>query len=56
MNAQVVLPGHVLRALADGGAVSTRDLAAVSGLGDFRVERYGDALLALLAEPEPGPS
>ncbi|HQY63194.1 MAG: HRDC domain-containing protein [Myxococcales bacterium] len=56
VNAQVVLPGHVLRALADGGAVSTRDLAAVSGLGDFRVERYGDALLALLAEPEPGPS
>ncbi len=53
VNAQVVLPGHVLRELADVGASSTGDLSAVAGLGDFRVERYGGALLALLAEPDP---
>lgn len=53
VNAQVVLPGHVLRGLAEGGAVSTGDLTSVPGFGDFRVERYGGALLALLSEPDP---
>lgn len=51
VNAQVVLPGHVLRDLAEDGAASAADLAAVPGLGAFRVERYGGALLELLAEP-----
>ena len=53
VNVQVVLPGHVLRKLAAHGAASTADLARVSGLGDFRVLRYGAALLPLLADKEP---
>jgi ribonuclease D len=51
VDEQVVLPGHCLQELA---AVETSDLgavAAVPGLGEKRLVRYGGALTALLAGP-----
>lgn len=52
VNAQVVLPGHVLRRLAARGASSAEDLGNIAGMGGFRVERYGERLLALVAGAE----
>ncbi len=48
VDAQVVLPGHCLRDLAAAGARSREDLARIEGLGEKRIARYGDALIALL--------
>jgi ribonuclease D len=50
VDEQVVLPGHCLQDLADLDVPSRAAIAAVPGLGAFRVERDGDALLAALAE------
>jgi ribonuclease D len=49
VNEQAVLPGHCLRDLADAEVGELDDLSRVSGFGDKRRERYGEALLALLA-------
>ncbi len=49
VSPQVVLPGHVLRRLSARAPKTVLELGAVDGLGAFRVERYGDALLAVLA-------
>ena len=46
---QVVLPGHCLRALAARGALDAEELAGIEGLGACRLERYGAALVAVLA-------
>lgn len=49
VDEQVVLPGHCLQELA---ALETGDaIAAVSGLGEKRLARYGATLAALLAGP-----
>ncbi len=50
VNLQVVLPGHVLRRLAERGPVTRDDLAAIAGLGAFRIDRDGDALLSLVRD------
>jgi len=56
-----VLPGHCLQDLADLDEPGIADLANVPGLGAFRVERDGEAIVAALAipanpsiPPEPG--
>ncbi|MDF2694908.1 MAG: Ribonuclease [Labilithrix sp.] len=59
VDEQVILPGHCLQDLADLPDGSTLDtIATVPGLGAFRLERDGVALLTALAAPpatdEPG--
>jgi ribonuclease D len=51
VDEQVVLPGHVLQDLADITEPSLDAIAQVAGVGTFRVERDGAALLAALREP-----
>jgi hypothetical protein len=48
----VILPGHCLQDLADVAEPSLEAVAAVPGIGAFRVERYGEGLLAALVEPQ----
>jgi ribonuclease D len=58
VDEQVVLPGHCLQDLAGLEAPSIDEIAAVPGIGAFRVERDGEALAAALKAPasaEPGP-
>lgn len=50
VDEQVVMPGHCLQDLADLDAATLADVAAVPGIGAFRVERDGEALVAALAE------
>lgn len=50
VDEQVVLPGHCLQELADLDAPTLEAIAAVGGIGTFRVARHGAALLAALAE------
>jgi ribonuclease D len=53
VDEQVVLPGHCLQAVADLAEPATIDaLAAVPGMGAFRVARSGEAILAALRAPE----
>lgn len=52
VDEQVVLPGHCLQDLADLGAASLDAVAAVPGIGDFRVEEHGASLVGLLAAAE----
>jgi superfamily II DNA helicase RecQ len=47
--AYVVLHDKTLRALAAAQPRSQADLAAVSGFGPTKVERYGEDVLALIA-------
>lgn len=49
INEQAVLPGHCLRDLATSRVESASDLARIEGFGQKRIERYGAALIALLA-------
>lgn len=51
IDEQVVLPGHCLQDLADLETTEPGALATVPGLGAFRIERDGEALLRALAEP-----
>lgn len=51
VSEQVVLPGHCVTALADLDQADLTAIAAVHGLSAGRVERYGDALAALLGAP-----
>ncbi len=55
VDLQVVLPGHAMAALVASGADSLDALAAVHGLGDVRVARYGEALLNVLRKPTLAP-
>lgn len=53
VDEQVVLPGHCLQDLADlDDGASLDAIAAVPGIGAFRVERDGAALVAVLAATE----
>jgi ribonuclease D len=45
VDEQVVLPGHCVKDLAETGPTSKEDLARLPGVGAFRVERDGDAIL-----------
>lgn len=49
IDAQVVLPGHCLDAIAGAEVRSPDDLRRIDGLGAVRVERDGDAITACLA-------
>lgn len=51
--AYVIFTDATMEALAETLPSDTEELLAVSGIGPDKVERYGDALLALLAE-SPG--
>lgn len=53
VDEQVILPGHCLQDLADIDEASLDAVARVPGLGAFRVERDGAALLAALLSREP---
>jgi ribonuclease D len=54
VDEQVVLPGHCLQDLADlEDGAALEDIAAVPGIGRFRVERDGPALVTALAPPPP---
>ncbi len=48
VDEQVVLPGHCVREIAEHGAERAEDLARVAGLGAFRVERDGEAIVRAL--------
>lgn len=50
---QVVLPGHCASEIVATRPGDLATLGAVAGLGAFRLERYGAAILAALAEPSP---
>jgi len=52
VDEQVVLPGHVLQDLADVADPSLETIAAVPGIGAFRVARDGEALLAVMTVAE----
>ncbi|TMM14421.1 MAG: hypothetical protein E6F98_04250 [Actinobacteria bacterium] len=45
----VVFHGTVLHAIADAQPKSLGDLSQIAGVGPAKLERYGDAVLALLA-------
>jgi ribonuclease D len=51
VNEQVVLPGHCASDVVGLERLDHETLAQVPGIGRFRVSRYGDAILAALAEP-----
>jgi ribonuclease D len=54
VNEQVVLPGHCLKDAAELDVIDAGHLAAVAGIGAFRVARDGaDILAALALPPEP---
>jgi ribonuclease D len=48
VDEQVVLPGHCVKDATDSEAAAVGDLARVPGIGAFRVERDGDAILRAL--------
>jgi ribonuclease D len=59
VDEQVVLPGHCLQGLADLEDLTLEAIAEVPGIGAFRAERDGAALVAVLSAPpataaEPG--
>jgi ATP-dependent DNA helicase RecQ len=46
--AYVIMHDATLRAIAQARPVNTNDLFAISGLGEKRIERYGDQILSLV--------
>jgi ribonuclease D len=51
VDEQVVLPGHCVKDIAEDAPATLEELGTVPGLGAFRVERYGAAILrAVLGE------
>jgi ribonuclease D len=56
VDEQVVLPGHCLQDLADLDAPSIEAVSRVPGIGRFRVERDGAALVAALVGTAPAGS
>lgn len=56
VDEQVVLPGHCLQDLAEIDEPTELAIAAVPGIGAFRVARDGAALLSALTTPPPGES
>ena len=59
VDEQVVLPGHCLQGLADLEDLTLDAIARVPGIGGFRADRDGPALIAVLSAPvaasaEPG--
>jgi ribonuclease D len=54
VDEQVVLPGHCVKDLAEPDGIDVDGLARVPGIGAFRVERYGQALVQTLRAEEKG--
>ena len=52
VDAQVVLSGHGLHALAQERPTDLDQLQNIRGLGDCRISRYGDAWLALIRKEQ----
>lgn len=52
VNPQVILPGHVLREMADVCPETVDELSNLPGFGAFRVARYGAKLVELLDAPD----
>jgi ribonuclease D len=51
VDEQVILPGHCLQDLADLDEPTLDAVAAIPGIGAFRVARHGEALVAALRAP-----
>jgi ribonuclease D len=49
VDVQVVLPGHCLEAIAGADVRGADDLRRIDGIGEVRVLRDGDAIVACLA-------
>jgi ribonuclease D len=49
VDEQVVLPGHCVKDLAEAEGAQMADVAAIPGIGRFRVERDGASILQALA-------
>lgn len=43
-----VMPDHVLRAIVDASPTNLRELSRVPGMGKYRLEKYGESIIALL--------
>lgn len=56
VDIQVVLPGHGVKALVGAQPQDAQELAAIEGLGDVRIERYGAQWLALVAATAEAPN
>jgi ribonuclease D len=56
VNEQVVLPGHCLKDATEIDPPDRDRLSQVPGIGSFRIERDGDAILAALASAAPATS
>jgi ribonuclease D len=48
VDEQVVLPGHCVKQLAETGAATREEVAKIPGVGAFRAERDGDAIVRAL--------
>ena len=53
--AYVIFADATLRALATQEPATLTDLGGIPGIGQAKLERYGESLLALLAGPDPSP-
>ena len=53
VDEQVILPGHCLQGLADLEDLTLDAIAHVPGIGVFRADRDGPALIAVLSAPVP---
>ena len=51
VDEQVILPGHCLQGLADLEDITVEGVAGVPGIGAFRAQRDGAALLVVLSAP-----
>jgi ribonuclease D len=56
VDEQVVLPGHCAKDVVDGDIESVGDLTSIPGIGAFRVQRDGEAIVrAIRGDGEPDP-
>jgi ribonuclease D len=55
VDEQVVLPGHCMKEAVEADVTDIEQLARVPGIGAFRVERDGAAILLALRGPEAAP-
>ena len=55
MPAYVVFTDATLTAIAEHRPADRAALVGIPGIGARKLERYGDAVLALIADPDPLP-
>lgn len=55
VDEQVVLPGHCVHDTVDADVTTVRELSRVPGIGAFRVERDGEAIVAAARGEGPDP-